>query len=303
MIFSIFIVCNNYYNFIIKKLEKIIFLFLVIFFAILMQDLFDNNFLNNLKDKNIKFYLLFSENSHFSIMAIPTIFFLIFNKKGQFSFSSILGLIIAFIALFLFYSTSLIFGLLLVLFFSFIFCFSEVIRRIYLIVVLIIVCTLSLHFSQYFNISERHVFNDVKINFLRETLFKFKKTLDLNMLVKLKDNTNERSEYFYEKNCDQPITINNYLNKWKNQNENIGNFFNANKICLPLSKKNKFDSILNENMDLSVAVFINAGKVSFFSVKEKFYGYGLNNYESAFLAICVDLFRCAYQNRTELPNQ
>jgi len=84
MIFSIFIVCNNYYNFIIKKLEKIIFLFLVIFFAILMQDLFDNNFLNNLKDKNIKFYLLFSENSHFSIMAIPTIFFLIFNKKGLF---------------------------------------------------------------------------------------------------------------------------------------------------------------------------------------------------------------------------
>jgi hypothetical protein len=35
-------------------------------------------------------------------------------------------------------------------------------------------------------------------------------------------------------------------------------------------------------MDLSVEVFINAGKITFFSIKEKFYGYGLNNYESAF---------------------
>lgn len=281
LIFSIFIVCNNYYNFILKSLEKIIFLFLIIISIVLVHDFFDNNFLNNLKNRDINFYLLFSENSHFSIMVIPVIFFLIFNKRGQFSFLSILGLIIAFIAFFLFYSTSLIFGLLLILLFTFVFYFNEVIKRIYIIALLIIVCILSLHFSKYFNINERHVFNDTKITFFKETFFKLKKTLDLKTLVKLKDYSYVPSEYIYDKKCNQPITINNYSNKWKNQNQNIGIFFEANSICLPLIKK-KFDLIPNENIDLSVEVFINAGKVSFFAVKDKFYGYGLNNYESAF---------------------
>ena len=67
IIFFIFIVCNNYYNFIIKNLEKIIFLFLIIIFSVLIYDFFGNNFLNNLKDKNINFNLFFSEESHFGI--------------------------------------------------------------------------------------------------------------------------------------------------------------------------------------------------------------------------------------------
>jgi hypothetical protein len=161
------------------------------------------------------------------MMVVPAIFFLIFSAKGQFSFFSILGLIIAFIAIFLFYSTSLILGLLLVLFFSFIFCFKEVIQRIYLIAALLIVCILSLHFSKHFIINDRHVFNDAKITFLKDILFKLK-TLDLKTTVKLKDYTDVQNEYFYDKKCDQPITINNYSNKWKNQNKNIGSFFENN---------------------------------------------------------------------------
>jgi hypothetical protein len=283
IIFSIFVVCNNYYNFIVKNLEKIIFLFLIIIFGVLIYDLFDNNFLNNLKGKDIKFYLLFSENSHFAIMVVPTIFFLIFNKKGQFSFYSLLGLMTAFIAFFLFYSTSLVLGLLLVLLFSFVFCFNEFLKKIFSITVLVIVCISSLYLSEHLNINKKNFFKDNKIAFLISIFTESQMILNSKSLIlKPKDNIDVQREYFYDKRCAEPITNKNYSDKWKKQNENIGTFFINNEICLPLKKIEKLDLLINKNRDITIAVFLNSAQVTFFSVKEKFYGYGLNNYESSF---------------------
>jgi hypothetical protein len=282
IIFSIFVVCNNYYNFIVKNLEKIIFLFLIIFFVVLLYDVLDNNFLNNLKGKDIKFYLLFSENSHFAIMIIPTIFFLIFNKKSQFSFYSLVGLMTAFIAFFLFYSTSLILGFLLVLLFSFVFCFNDFLKKIFSITVLVIVCISSLYLSKHFNINKNNLFRDNKIASLISIFTESKTILNSKSLIlKPNDNIGVQREYFYDKRCDEPITNKNYLDKWKKQNENIGTFFITNEICLPLRKIDKLDLLINKNNDITIAVWLNSAQVTFFSVKEKFYGYGLNNYESS----------------------
>jgi hypothetical protein len=62
IIFFIFIVCSNYYDFIIKNLEKIIFLFLIITFSLLIYHFFGFFFLNKIKDKKNLLDFIFSEN-------------------------------------------------------------------------------------------------------------------------------------------------------------------------------------------------------------------------------------------------
>jgi hypothetical protein len=110
----------------------------------------------------------------------------------------------------------------------------------------------------------------------------FKKIYNLkSLMLESKDYMDVQREHFYDIRCDEPITSINFPNKWKNQTENIGAFFKTNVICLPLREKDKLDLILNVDNDLSIAVFTNSAKIAFFSVKEKFYGYGLNNYESS----------------------
>lgn len=282
IIFFIFIICNNYYNFIIKNLEKIIFLFLIIIFSVLIYDLFDDNFLNNLKHKNIKFNLFFFEESHLAIMIIPTIFFLIFNKKSQFSISSVSGLVTAFFAILLFYSTTLLVGFFLVMLFSFIFCFNESLKRIVLIAALVVVCISSSYLSKHYKIQQRNFFNDNKITDNRTIINEITKDkYDTLEMIFFKNYTNVKHEYFYYAECDEPITNKNYSDKWKSQTENIGAFFIANEICLPLTRNDKLELLLNKNNNISISVFLNSAKVTFFSVKEKFYGYGLNNYESS----------------------
>jgi hypothetical protein len=280
IIFFIFIICNNYYNFIIKNLEKIIFLFLIIIFSVLIYDLFDDNFLNNLKHKNIKFNLFFFEESHLAIMIIPTIFFLIFNKKSQFSISSVSGLVTAFFVILLFYSTTLLVGFFLIMLFLFIFCFNEFLKRIVLIAALVVVCISSLYLSKHFKIQQRNFFNDNKVTDSLTVINEIIKD-DIKKMIFFKDYTNDEHEYFYYAECDEPITNKNYSDKWKNQTEDIGSFFKNNEICLPIKRNDKLDLLLNKNNDISIAVFLNSSKVTFFSVKEKFYGYGLNNYESS----------------------
>jgi len=272
IIFFIFIVCNNYYNFIQKNLEKIIFLFLIIIFSVLVYDFFSISFLNKFQYRKTLFYeFFFAENAHIGITVVPIIFYLIFNKN-QFLFSSILGLVIAFISLFLFYSTTLVAGLVLALLFSLFFCFNEFLKRYILISALIIVCCSSLYLSNYFKIYERNITNDSK-------LYSF---INLNKNYELTKHSNFKSEYFYLTTCEEPITNENYSNILENHIGNIRLFFITNYNCLPWRDPDKLDLIFNHKADLTISILINSAKVAFFSVKNKFYGYGINNYESAF---------------------
>lgn len=271
IILIIFFVSNNYYNFINKNLGKIIFFFLTIISLVLIYDFFTFNFLNKLQERKLIFYLFFfAENSHVGIIVIPIIFYLIFHKS-QFSFSSILGLVIAFISLFLFYSTTLVFGLLLVLLFSLFFCFNEFLKRCILISVLIIVCISSLYLSKYFNIYDRNIANDTRVSIFSESINNYK-----SLQRKKFEN-----KYFYETRCKEPITSENYANKLLQKKINIRNFFIDNYICLPYKNPDKLELTLNPKNDLTISVLINSAKVAFFSVKDKFYGYGINNYETA----------------------
>jgi hypothetical protein len=245
--------------------------------------------LNKIKDKKNLLDFIFSENSHFAIAIVPVTFYLLFNHK-QFSFSSILGLVVTFFSFFYFYSTTLIAGLSTVLLFSFVFCFNEVLKRFFLITTWIIVCVSTFYFSNDLNINqqknyEKLVFFKLIKNYNKdETLKKFKEYHPgaIDHLWSDGDHKIFENKYFYDKKCEEFITHENYSNKWKNQKENIGVFLTANYICLPLRRPNKLDLIYNPQGDLSIEVFMNSVRIAFFSVKEKFYGYGINNYESAF---------------------
>jgi hypothetical protein len=184
----------------------------------------------------------------------------------------------------------LIAGLSTVLLFSFVFCFNEVLKRFFLITTWIIVCVSTFYFSNDLNINqqknyEKLVFFKLIKNYNKdETLKKFKEYHPgaIDHLWSDGDHKIFENKYFYDKKCEEFITHENYSNKWKNQKENIGVFLTANYICLPLRRPNKLDLIYNPQGDLSIEVFMNSVRIAFFSVKEKFYGYGINNYESAF---------------------
>jgi hypothetical protein len=312
IIFIIFIVCNNCYDLIIKNLEKIIFLFLTIIFIYIIYDFFEVFFLNKLKNNNNLLDLIFSENSHFAIAAVPVIFFLLFNRK-QFSFSSILSLVVTFFSLFNFYSTTLIIGLSSALLFSFVFCFNEISKRFVLIVTWIIVCVSTIYFSNDLKINhQKNFYNDEKLAFFKLTE-SYNRDGTLKNLNKYHfgaiehlwpegDYKNFENKYFYDKKCEDLITYKNYSNKWKNQHENIGVFLNANYICLPLRRPDKLDLIFNPQGNLSIEVFMNSVRIAFFSVKEKFYGYGINNYDSAFAAHMINNIVPSYYKEVFILN-
>jgi len=288
MIFSIFVVCNNYYYFIIKNLKQIIFFFIIILFCSLIFDFITGDFFNKLKERKLLIYLfIFSENSHIAIAIVPVLFYFIFNDH-QFSYSSLLGLVIAFLSTFLFYSTTLVGGIFLMIFFSFIFCFNIFLKRLLLIIILIVTCMSGLWLSKYYNINDRHVGNDNK----------FIAMLSVNEQIKSYKKDGQHI-IVYAANCKEPITSENYLYKWKNQKKHIRDFFIENYTCLPFgNSQNGFEHMFNPNKDLTIYVIANAAQVAFLSTLEKFYGYGINNYESGFakhmLSNIIPVYREVY---------
>jgi hypothetical protein len=294
MIFSIFSICNNYYNFIIKNLKQVIFFFIIIFLCSLIFDFIVGDFFNKLKERKLLTYLfIFSENSHIAIAIVPVIFYLIFNNR-QFSYSSLLGLVIAFLSLFLFYSTTLIGGIFLMILFSFIFCFNIFLKRLALIVILIALCISALWVSKNYNINERNIVNDKKliaILHFNEQLKSYKKDVQLT----------EDSEdiIVHSTDCKESISFENYLHKWKYQKKHIRDFFIENYTCLPTrTSKSYLDHMVNSNQDITIYVLTNAAEVAHLSILEKFYGYGINNYESGFakqmLSNIIPVYREVY---------
>ena len=272
MIFSIFVVCNNYYNSIIKNLEKIIFFFIIIIFCSLIFDFIQGDFLNKLKERKLLIYaFILNENSHVAIMIVPVIFYLIFNNH-RLSYSSFIGLVITFISAFLFYSTTLVAGFFLMILFSSLFYLKFFLKRIALIIILIVIFMTALSLSKYYNIYKINFGNDSKIDSL----------LSINEQFKIHEYKIGQHKIYYPP-CDEVINSENYLYKWKNQKKNIREFFLEVYTCLPQrNSPNYFENIFNPYKDLSIYVITNAAHVAFLSTLEKFYGCGINNYESCF---------------------
>ena len=271
-ILSVLIVCWSYNHFISKNLKNIIYLFLVIIFFSFILDII---FLGTENFKTKYFFILnsyiFLENSHLAMSILPVIFFLIFSEKSKFLYLNIiLGISLTTFSLIFFYSTTLFLGFFVILFFSLLFSFGEIKKRFFLITVLLISIFSSAQVRNYI----------LKNNSL--TLDRDIKISSLNIIVK-KIYAKKFNEILYTADIENyNYDIKNKISKqdlydlWKKQTKvNIRDFLIRNYDNLPTEPiKIKYDASTN--------VLINSAMVTFFSLKKKFYGYGINNYELAF---------------------
>jgi hypothetical protein len=271
-ILTVLIVCRVYKNFISNNLKNITYLFLVIFFFIFLLniifykiDTFNNKYFFVLNS------FIFLENSHFAMSILPVIFFLIFYGKSKFSYINILGFFLLVISTIFFYSTTLFLGFFVILSFSLLFYFHELRKRSLLI-------SISLFFL-FYSAEVRNNFLKNNTSSLNNNTSSLNSDIKISSLIKLsnkvsKYSLNELENYNYD--FENLQKKKNLYNLWKqDSNLNIRDFFIKNYDYLPAVN---FPLLY----DLSTNVIINSAKVAFFSLREKFYGYGINNYEFAF---------------------
>lgn len=269
-ILSVLIVCWFYNDFISKNLKNMIYLFLAITFLSFILDII---FLET-EDLSTKYFFIlnsyiFLENSHLAMSILPVIFFLIFSEKSKFLYLNIiLGIFLTTFSLIFFYSTTLFLGFFVILFFSLLFFFSEIKKRFFLITVLLISIFSSAQVRNYI-LKNNHLSldRDIKISSLKiigEKIYK-EKSIESIYTADI-DNYDIKSK----------ILKQDLYDLWKKESKvNIRDFLIENYDNLPTEP-------IKIQYDLSTNVLINSGTVTFFSLKEKFYGYGINNYELAF---------------------
>jgi hypothetical protein len=262
-ILSVLIVCWFYNDFISKNLKNIIYLFLAI---ILFSFIIEIIFLGTEDLSNKYFFILnsyiFLENSHLAMSILPVIFFLIFTERTKFLYLNIIfGIFFTTFSLIFFYSTTLFLGFFLILFFSLLFFFGEMKKRFFLIIVLLISIFSSVQVRSY----------TLKNNYLL-----FDRDIKISSLKSLSQTIYTGDTYNYNYDIKNKISKQNLYDLWKKEtNVNIRDFLIRNFDNLPTEP-------IKIKYDLSTNVLINSAMVTFFSMKEKFYGYGINNYELAF---------------------
>jgi hypothetical protein len=271
-ILAVLIVCRVYKNFISNNLKNITYLFLVIFFFIFLL----NNIFYKIDNFNNKYFLvlnsfIFLENSHFAMSILPVIFFLIFYGKSKFSYINILGFFLLVISTIFFYSTTLFLGFFVILFFSLLFYFHELRKRSLLIAISL--------FFLFYSAEVRNNFLKNNTSSLNNNTSSLNSDIKISSFIKLsnkvsKYSLNELENYNYD--FENLQKKKNLYNLWKkDSNLHIRDFFIKNYDYLPTVN-------IPLLYDLSTNVIINSAKVAFFSLREKFYGYGINNYEFAF---------------------
>jgi hypothetical protein len=193
---------------------------------------------------------------------LPVIFFLIFTERTKFLYLNIIfGIFFTTFSLIFFYSTTLFLGFFLILFFSLLFFFGEMKKRFFLIIVLLI-----------------SIFSSVQVRSytLKNNHLLFDRDIKISSLKSLSQTIYTGDTYNYNYDIKNKISKQNLYDLWKKEtNVNIRDFLIRNFDNLPTEP-------IKIKYDLSTNVLINSAMVTFFSMKEKFYGYGINNYELAF---------------------
>ena len=249
---GLYILCVSiyfYYNVIIKNLSFIIYFF--IFFFILIFPFSEFRLLSNWEKLHSGYcisqigakHILFGENSHLGMLAGGVFAFVLLNNKER---SIIFFLVIhAILTLTLFLFTSITVFVSIILAYLLIFLFEH---KFFLKKLIYYFAITSLVFI-FFNSTEKK--NSSCQNKVQETLLAFS-TLEENL-------SNENNQF---ENKEISNKIDERIAKVRNSELPVSNY--------------------HFRFNLTTSVFINAINISIETLKKRFFGWGLNRYESAF---------------------
>ena len=247
------------------------------------------------------FKLFFLENSHYAMIAISPLMLHTYLLCKKFSLINLILIIIYFFSLIFYNSTTMVVSSILICL-IFLFIGYRQISKLYLFNIFIIFITFAVFFTSIYGCSRKvtdlvyhHYLNvekqvyeiEVKknqgqvyeINYLKEFYFKnflkiFKKTNYKNY-VEAKKILNERIKEIEEKDIE--VKEKNDLEIKKNNLEIEKNNLEIEKNNLEIQKK----ALLKVNV--SSQVVKNSIEIAIKSIKNQFYGFGLNRFQNAFM--------------------
>ena len=264
------LICTTSSGKIISSLKKTF----IIFFYFFIFTLFFSKFSILEFDSALRFcskykltnQLIFLEQSHLGMIIIPFIYYYFSSSEEKYNLNKIILLIFILFIYIFFFSVTLYFSLLVTFFITLIINYRFfIINKIFLFIQLAVLISPVFYKSCLFKVNDLKTGIEHSANELfTSTNSKIKKKEELydilNQDHSLRGKLSRNDIYIFSKNH-TGVDVNKYIK------ENVENF--------PVDNSGNYK-------DHSSAVLVNALKVSYFSIKEKFFGWGINNYQIAF---------------------